>query len=191
MRSGGRKAFFFSDLLELEHDQAGNISPEALRALSLPMPRDVLEQICADHGRKDDFQAQYAHLDLRQLTWALESLTAAEIIAASVYERFRGSVETVSLNWVDAPDSPGADWILRDPRADVVRHWVDHRTWLRPPVFVEGFLVGSSVPLHLMEGHTRLGVLKGLVDRGLLRESSAHEAWVGRPRSQPSGLSNP
>ena len=44
---------------------------------------------------------------------------------------------------------------------------------------MRGELVGSAASLHLVEGHTRTGALRGLVESGVLPPSSAHQVWVG------------
>jgi hypothetical protein len=49
---------------------------------------------------------------------------------------------------------------------------------MRPPVAVRGELVGSDRPIQL-EGHTRYGALRGLVESGILGEDTLHEIWIG------------
>ena len=44
---------------------------------------------------------------------------------------------------------------------------------------LKGDLVDSNRPLHLVEGHTRLGALRGLVESSVLPLSSVHSVWVG------------
>jgi hypothetical protein len=56
---------------------------------------------------------------------------------------------------------------------------------MRPPVFLEGHLVGRGPGLHLVEGHTRIGLLAGLVDAGILGPDSVHCAWVGAGAAPP------
>src|ERR1035438_8105247 len=50
---------------------------------------------------------------------------------------------------------------------------------MRSPIMMRGELVGSAASLHLVEGHTRTGALRGLVESGVLPPSSAHQVWVG------------
>jgi hypothetical protein len=55
---------------------------------------------------------------------------------------------------------------------------------MTPPVFLNHNVEIKLLPspkkeLHLVEGHTRLGMLKGLIEKGLLSENSIHKVWVG------------
>jgi transcriptional regulator GlxA family with amidase domain len=55
--------------------------------------------------------------------------------------------------------------------------WKKHSTWVAPSVFLQN--VGNLGPLHLVEGHTRLGTLRGTLEHGLISAESLHSAWVG------------
>jgi hypothetical protein len=48
---------------------------------------------------------------------------------------------------------------------EIVEFWVEHGTWLRPPVLVTGEVTGSRFQYGLLVGFTRLGNLLGLLDR--------------------------
>jgi hypothetical protein len=50
---------------------------------------------------------------------------------------------------------------------------------MRSPVLIKGALVGRSSKLHLVEGHTRLGTLLGLLSAGVIAPESRHLVWVG------------
>jgi hypothetical protein len=167
----------YSDLLRLEQDRGGNIPMDTLRAaFGFAMPDDVLEQFCCDHASKDDFQQQYGHLDLRRLSWELREISAGELVQSTVFEGFKSWVSTVSARLQDF-DNEG--WSCIDLRPAVVEHWKAHRTWIRPPILLDGHLVGRGPGLHLVEGHTRLGVLAGAVKSGLVSADSIHRAWIG------------
>jgi hypothetical protein len=71
-------------------------------------------------------------------------------------------------------------WSCIDVRTEVVAHWQEHRTWLSPPVFLDGTLVGSENPYRLVEGHTRVAILKGLLEHGLIEPDSTHRIWYGQ-----------
>jgi len=166
----------FAKIMLFRRTEAGNVPLEVLQALELPMPDDVLEQLVCDHGTKWEFQQQYGHLNLHALNWDLLSIRADEILACSVYPNFTEWMETAADRtrvvtiggWEDAEMPQGA-----------VDHWQSHHTWMRAPVMLRGELVGSDRILHLVEGHTRVGSLRGLVEAGGLPASSLHQVWVG------------
>lgn len=160
---------------------SGSVPDEVLRQLELPVPDDVLEQFVRDHGTKTEFQEQYGELDLHAIQWSLETVTAREFLAATIYRHFDWQ-ETVARRtrlvardgWSDVVLPPGA-----------AEHWQAHGTWTRPPVTLRGALVRSESTLHLVEGHTRFGALYGLVECGVLSEDSLHQIWIGEAYRTP------
>ncbi len=167
----------FCDLLNLPYDSAANIDRDSLKRCLPDTPDDVLTQVYADHGRKDDFQSQYGELDITSLRWEKRDFSAAEIAASCHYDRFD--------NWIDGVEQRVAQfsaqgWACIDTRPNVVAHWREHMTWLRLPVFIAGHLIGAPTPLRLVEGHTRVGLLRGLIKAGVLATSSQHEIWLGQ-----------
>ncbi|MFF8281059.1 hypothetical protein ACF05T_34260 [Streptomyces lateritius] len=68
---------------------------------------------------------------------------------------------------------------MRPP--EVGRHWEEHGTWLRPPLLIDRRLLApADSGLQVLEGRTRVGVLRGRL-REQLGVAPAHQAWVGRP----------
>ncbi len=63
--------------------------------------------------------------------------------------------------------------------------WKTRQTWVRPPVMVERILLGLGDGLHLVEGHTRLGALRGQLQAGTVKEGTRHLVWVGSPVATP------
>lgn len=167
----------FRDLLEQPYDElTGIIHADPLRKRLQETPFEVVEQVYSQHGRKNEFQEQYGDLELSSITWVSTALPATKIIQATCYPGFipwLSNVESRSLAF-----SKGG-WRCIDMRDDVIAHWSAHRTWLRPPVFIQGIPPAIGDKLHLMEGHTRVGLLRGLVNIGLLSPSSQHEILVG------------
>lgn len=167
----------FCDLLNLPYDSAANIDRDSLKRCLPDTPDDVLTQVYADHGRKDDFQSQYGELDITSLRWEKRAFSAAEIAASCYYNHFS--------NWMDAVEQRVAQfsthgWACIDKRPDVVAYWQAHKTWLRFPVFIAGHLIGVPTSLRLVEGHTRVGLLRGLIKANVLPTSSPHEIWLGQ-----------
>jgi hypothetical protein len=149
---------------------------EVLKALRLPMPDDVLEQFVHDHGIRDEFQCQYGELDLHSIRWRIEPITAERLLSASIYPPFAKWVETVA-NRTRVVPAQGWTGVLLPPGA--ARHWQQKRTWIRPPVFLSGVVLRRDISLHLVEGHTRLGALRGLVESGMIAPTTLHEVWLG------------
>jgi hypothetical protein len=172
----------FREIMRFRRTSAGNVPLEVLQALELPMPADVLEQFVFDHGTKGEFQQQFGHLDLHGLRWDCLSIRAEEILACSVYPRFAEWIETAAGRTRVVPKEGWKD-VLLPPGA--AKHWQDHYTWMRAPVMLRGDLVGSDRLLHLVEGHTRAGALRGLIESGVLPSSSDHLVWVGEECTPP------
>lgn len=60
----------FSELLSLSFDpNTDRIDMEAILAAVPNTPDDVARQFFSDHGRKDEFQAAYGHVNLASLQW--------------------------------------------------------------------------------------------------------------------------
>lgn len=134
-------------------------------------PDDVAEQFLFDHGRKTSFIQMYGHLDLSGITWEVQSVSLADLLAVTSATHL-AHVEQVRLD----PDHWIGNW--RASRRDL--GWSTIGTWRRRPVFLVGKLLEPPrAGLHLVEGHTRLGILRGLADQGRLNTGSRHEIWLG------------
>lgn len=181
-----KKQFLFAELKTLPRESSGCVSEQALRALNLPVPDDVLEQVLCDHGANPEFQIQYARLDLRATEWHLEHRRASELCGASVYSRFSHWVESVEHR---TRTIRAGSWREFDVRDAVVAHWRTNGTWQRAPVFLDHGPLGQPTGIHLIEGHTRLGALRGLVGLGMVRTDSEHVVWVGGAASNQNGVS--
>ncbi len=170
-------AMLFSDLLSLSFDSCTDIIDISTILAALPnTPAAVAQQVYADHGRKAEFQAAYGHLDIARLNWKLLSYPASKLSAATVNPPFRA--------WFDVVGSrvrrfPIDGWNCVDTRSYVLAHWQECGTWLTPPVLLSGHIVNSPSEFHLVEGHTRLGLLVGLLQHRVLSTDSVHKVWLG------------
>lgn len=162
--------------LPRNNDEA--IPMDLLHALGIPMPDDALEQFPSDHGRNVWFHDQYAALDLHSIIWDEELFTAEQILDCSVYEEFLDKVDQFAE---DARKVADEGWLGLYLQNDDILSWANDKTWRRSPILLDGSLIGSDKPYHLVEGHTRVGTLKGLVEGGTLSPDSKHWVWVGRP----------
>jgi hypothetical protein len=133
----------------------------------LRWPDDVLEQFLYDHGGRPEFIDDYGGIDLRRITWRLETIPAAD---------FRTMPTGTS-----EPDciEDRAKYLVSAYPLEVGRHWEEHGTWLRPPLLIDRRLLDPpDSGLQVLEGRTRVGALRGCEN---LHVASEHQAWVGRP----------
>lgn len=139
---------------------------------SLRWPDDVLEQFLYDFGDNPAFVNDYGNIDLHEVTWRLETIPAADFHGMPTGATDAGCIEKFAENPVH--------WVQNRPR-EVGRHWEEHGTWLRPPLLIDRRLLGPpSSGLQVVEGRTRVGVLRGRLREGL-HVAPDHQAWVGRP----------
>ncbi|MFE5689670.1 hypothetical protein [Streptomyces sp. NPDC056512] len=159
--------------------QDGDLSFDRFRAdlalASLQWPDDVLEQFLFDHGDNDAFVDDYGSIDLRAVRWRLETIPAADFSEMPTGASDAGCIETYAedpVHWVT----------VRPP--EIGRHWEEHGTWLRSPILIDRSLLDpSDSGLQVLEGRTRVGVLRGRLREGL-RVASHHQAWVGHTQRQ-------
>lgn len=169
---------FFRDILTLPHNRASNtLSLEVTLPLFPGTPADVVEQFYTDHGRNSRFQEAYGDLDLSALRWRRRSLAAKTIVACSVNEGFAAYVKRVGESIEVRPD--GSWYSDRSTLPAAMAHWQRLRTWARLPIFIDGRLIGERSHLRLVEGHTRVGFLSGLVKQAVVAPASRHEIWFG------------
>lgn len=152
--------------------QDGGLSFACFRAdpalASLQWPDDVLEQFLFDHGDNAAFVHDYGGIDLRDVTWRLETIPAAGC-------RPERPMPAVSRS---TPRTRCTGSRFAAPRW--VGIWKEHGTWLRPPILIARRLLDpSDSGLQVVEGRTRVGVLRGRLREGL-HVASHHQAWVGQ-----------
>jgi len=164
----------FKDLLDIEHDNAGNINLEKLISLLPPTPEDVIEQFYVDHGRKEELQEQYSDLNIGNIHWQERLLGFDEIRTLNVYPEFDNWVKTCKCR--SKVVSVNNDWSKIQNSLEITSYWEQNHTWVRAPIILEGI----NSKLSLVEGHTRLGALLGLVESGMVNKCSQHKVWVGK-----------
>ncbi|MEV7123759.1 hypothetical protein [Kitasatospora griseola] len=145
---------------------------------SLNWPKDVVEQFLYDHGDNAAFHADYGHLDLQGITWTLERTSTGELLRVPTGASDEGCIELYAEHpdhWV-AVRSTGA-------HQDVARFWEEQGTWKRPPILIDRRLLApAQTGLQVVEGRTRVGVLRGRHRQGA-HVAPEHLTWVGRPCS--------
>ncbi|MEV5898424.1 hypothetical protein [Streptomyces sp. NPDC052127] len=158
--------------------QDGRLSFDRFRAdpalAAVQWPDAVLRDFLFDHGDYGPFVDDYGHLDLSAVTWTLEAIPAADFHTMPTGESEAGLIEHFAQNPVY--------WAtVKGPEVD--RHWEDHGTWRRAPLLIDRRLLNpSDSGLQVLEGRTRVGVLRGRL-REQLHVAPEHQAWVGRQMS--------
>lgn len=141
------------------------------RVASLGWPTEVVQQFLFDHGKNADFLDQYGHLELETVEWTLDALAGVEFQVASCYEGFQA--------WFDGAERDPEHHLGMRP-ADRA-HWTEFDTWRVPPVLLDPVLLrASKAGLHIVEGHTRIGILRGRIRLGQTPAQATHTAFVGR-----------
>ncbi|MEU8741953.1 hypothetical protein ACFYPK_33125 [Streptomyces halstedii] len=165
-----------NDLMPLmKRRQDGGLGFERFRTdpalTGLSWPDDVLRDFLYEHGDHGPFVDDYGHLDLSTITWTLESIPTVDFHTMPTGESEAGLIEHFAqhpVHWVT----------VRPPQ--VGQHWNDHGTWLRPPLLIDRRTLNpGGIGLQVLEGRTRVGVLRGRL-REQLYVASEHAAWVGR-----------
>lgn len=179
----------FAALLQLPYDQKTDIIDIDSILDRLPRtPREVAKQFLSDHGRKGEFQSQYSQVNLKAVAWHRTVVTAGAITKATVSPGFREWFDIVSQR----PDGFQAHgWRCIDDRKAVQTHWKEFGTWLVPPIFLRSNVIVSSSDNYLVEGHTRVGLLAGLINKGILHPESTHTIWLGTYEAHPHTNAGP
>lgn len=142
----------------------------------LGWPELVVEQFLFDHGNDWRFVQQYGHLDLTAIEWTLELLSARVLATVTGSERsLVGRVEECAV----APSL----YIGMRPVTER-QQWDRAGTWIKPPLVVTAALLDPPREgLHIVEGHTRLGILQRRLASGQADPDASHEVYVGAQRS--------
>ena len=147
------------------------------RVRSLHWPEDVVDQLLLELADHEDIQHDYGHLDLALIAWTVEVLPNATFMTISGTPSLGDCIERFAENpehWVSSRVS--------GRHIGVREMWETHGTWKRWPILIDRVLTRAGTPgLQVVEGHTRVGVLRGRTREGR-RVADAHLAWVGRAR---------
>jgi hypothetical protein len=144
------------------------------RVAALDWPVSVVEQFLYDHGGDEAFLADYGSVDLRSVTWSLESLLAYNLRWCRTGASDQGRIEQASTNH--------GELLASYPQA-VQDGWEQTGTWLVPPVLLDrSAFTPPGEGLQVVEGRARMGVLRGRIKDRLMMTRRL-DVWVGRPRS--------
>ncbi|GIE81717.1 hypothetical protein Aph02nite_76670 [Actinoplanes philippinensis] len=145
--------------------------------LELQWPDDVLEQWLYDHAANESFLDDYGAIDLSRLQWKVEAVSVEDFVQMPTGPSDDGYIDEIAEN----PDH----WIGNrnmGVHEGVALCWQIHGTWKRWPILLHrSVLKSSGTGLQVVEGRTRVGILKGRHLKGDLVAAN-HLAWVGRLR---------
>jgi hypothetical protein len=140
---------------------------------NLGWPENVVKQMLWDHGETDHFLPDYGNLDLSRVAWRCESLPTELFQGIPTGASDRGAIEAYAKFPVYWAEIKGAD---------VIESWNRNGTWIMPPLLISRDLLEAGAEgWQLIEGRTRVGVLRGRTAQGL-HVATHQDAWVGRPR---------
>jgi len=146
------------------------------RVLGLGWPDDVAEQWLYDHSDKEPFLQDYGDVDLSRIRWDLEALRAADIAAMPTGPSEHDIIDEFAADpdhWIKVRNS--------GVHLGVAQMWEIHGTWKRWPVLIDRRLLEpSGAGLQVVEGRTRVGILRGRLKQGAF-VAERQLAWVGRP----------
>lgn len=143
---------------------------------ALGWPAEVARQWLWDFGDRVAFVADYGAIDLSRVCWECEDVAAADFDTMQTGDRDGGWIEEVAGNH--------GHWLRLRARAEPAAGtaWDEHGTWLVPPVLIDRSLLDpAGTGLQVVEGRTRVGILRGRRRDGL-HTAPVQRAWVGRPR---------
>jgi hypothetical protein len=139
----------------------------------LSWPDEVVQDWLWEHGRNDAFLTDYGNLDLEALEWTVEEIETAELVEMPTGPSDAGLIDHYAQEH--------EHWVQVRGR-EVVAGWTKQGTWLRLPLLLDRqLLTPPCVGLQVVEGRTRMGVLRGRARDGLA-VAPTHRAWVGRAR---------
>jgi hypothetical protein len=143
---------------------------------SLNWPDDVLEQFLYDHASSGPFLCDYGQIDLSAVAWTLEAIPVEEFMLMPTGASDGNCIEEFAAD----PDH----WVAvrnRGIHVGVAECWETHGTWKRWPLLIDRILLDPpGRGLQVVEGRTRVGVLRGRRHQGAM-VAERHLAWVCRP----------
>lgn len=146
------------------------------KARQLRWPDDVLEQWVFDHAGYDPFLNDYGEIDLSGIDWQVETLPVEDFVAMPT-----GPSDGDAIECYEADPDHSIAVRKHGVHMGVKLCWETHGTWKRWPIVLDRDLINpGDQGLQLVEGRTRVGVLRGRMLRGQ-PIAERHLVWIGRP----------
>lgn len=143
--------------------------------VNLGWPDDVLEQWLYDHADKGTFLEDYGTVDPSRIRWDVEVVSADDLAEMPTGSSDRSCIDEYAANpshWINVRK--------HGIHVGVDLCWNTHGTWKRWPILIDRTLLHPpGLGLQVVEGRTRVGVLKGRRREGNYVANN-HLAWVGR-----------
>ena len=157
---------------EVEENQLELFLQEPVVA-RLGWPEDVIRQMLWEHGETEHFIPDYGNLRLEQVSWTCEPVPREVLQRVPTGPLDHGAIEDYAKSPVYWAEKRGED---------VADSWTRRGTWLVPPLLISTALLNpGSHRWQLIEGRTRVGILRGRIQQELF-VIDHHDTWVGRPR---------
>ena len=146
---------------------------DVCQSRGLHCPLDVFTQLFHESVGTDAVPTITAQVDWAQVRWSDEYLAGYDLRQVYIDRQFAWGVEEAYLAALDQG--------ITDERPAVIQGWQRQQSWIVPPVFVTGAVIGSASRHALLVGNTRLGNLLGLLVRGEVAPERRHRVWIGAP----------
>lgn len=175
-----RDALKFSDLknINFQRFEAESSIKLLQNEYGIDAPKSVIEQFYIDHSDKFQFQKLYGAIDLNSIEWQLLEIPTSKMLnlgRSATHPDFILEVSEDASHYNEVGDS------AIDCRKDVLEHWKQYGTWITPPIFIKGEVLGKpEIDLHLVEGHNRVGCLCGLTNYQIIEVAKVHKVYLGK-----------
>jgi hypothetical protein len=144
----------------------------AVQLAGLWCPPAVFTALFHDRHHDADLEWLLRGIDFSQVTWEQEDRSGVALRQVSVDRALQEAVDEAYRDIVDND-------VIHE-REDVVTSWREMGTWIEPPIFLSGTVLGTAIRDHLLLGSTRLGCLRAFLDQGVVTEFARHQVWVGQ-----------
>jgi hypothetical protein len=166
-------AFSWARIQRLYHDDAVT-HWQRCEAEGLQCPQEVFTQVFHAEANNEEFSVIARSIDWGRITWELAEFSGAALRDLQVDREYQHALD-------EARDT-ASQLVTVGEREGLVGHR-EAKSWVVPPVVVEGDLHRVGAGYKLLVGVTRLGKLLGLLDRDEVSEVQKHLIWVGRGSS--------
>lgn len=152
--------------------EVDKISYEKLSNYLPSMPENVVRALIQSFLNQNDTPREVLELNLSTIRWRNIEVTTEELINSECLDLLESQVSSLCDQSSDLDDFT----VLNDSR---YKGWNQNRTWRVPPIFIEGKLVSLQAKYFLLEGATRMGLLKGLDKNKDFSIKDTHLIWYG------------
>lgn len=139
--------------------------------LGFDVAPEVFEQLVYETHLDWPFALSVATVDWAGVRFREGWLSGEVLAQVTIAREFEHAVEAARLQRLaNAAVEDGVDEWAGGP---------DPGSWRRPPVLVTGEVLDQRVSYALVVGHTRLGALLSMLERGEMEPARRHRVWIG------------